>query len=164
MSAKHLARLRAQQELPPTTAGDSGTESDEEDAQPQQLAFNPFDLIQDDEDSAAEADGDAAASPPQSPPQPAGVPQQQQRPKASKSAAKSHGQQKAGKAATEGRGTRTAKGATTAKHGVREEADLDQLLKELDMAPGQVSTCSQSWSATAACFIRASGADVPDTV
>jgi hypothetical protein len=142
MSVRNLARLRAQQELPPAVASDSDTASDEEDAHPQQLAFNPFDLIQDDEDSASEADADAAASPPQSPPRPAAVPQQQQRQNAGNSVAKSRSQQKAGKAAAGGKAGR--RGATAVKHGVGEEADLDQLLKELDMAPGQVSTCSQS--------------------
>jgi hypothetical protein len=138
MSAKHLARLRAQQDTEPAVVSDSGTESDAEDDPPQQLTFNPFDLIQDDEDSTTEGDADAASPPSESTPQPAVVPQQQQqRQTASKHAAKSHGKQKGGKAAAGSRGGGT-KGAMAGRNGAGDDADLDQLLKEMDMAPGQV--------------------------
>lgn len=139
MSAKHLARLRAQQDPEPAAASDSGTESDAEEGAPQQLRFNPFDLIQSDEDSATGGDDDAASPPPESQPQPAAMPQQQQqqRQTASKQAAKPHGKQKGGKAAAGSRGGGT-KGAKAGKKGVDDDADLDQLLKDMDMAPGQV--------------------------
>jgi hypothetical protein len=141
MSAKHLARLRAQQGLQSVVGGDSnGTESDEEDEQPQQLAFNPFDLIQDDEESADEAVDDAAAPSPGPPSQPAAVAQQRQRQQAAtKVSGKPHDKHKAGKAAAGGR-VSSAKGARAAQNGAGDDADLDQLLKEMDMAPGQVRT------------------------
>ena len=126
MSAKHLARLRAQQEaLPPVASAsedDSGSDSEDE---PSQLKFNPFDLIQDEEGSGNEAEADAAADSPAASPRsakaaspPADAPPQQQKPAAGRKA--------------------TAKQAKHKGGGGGDEADIDQLLKDLDMAPAKV--------------------------
>lgn len=145
MSAKHLARLRAQQELQPALDSSSSTEEEDDEPEPAQLKFNPFDLIQDEEDSADEVAASPPASPPATeaapPPQPAAQPRQQQQ-TGSKAAGKKQGKQKGGKAVAKAPAGGKAGGGRAGKaaqqHG--EDADIDQLLKDLNMAPGQVCT------------------------
>lgn len=152
MSAKHLARLRAQQELQPVKGSNSSTEEEYDEPEPAQLKFNPFDLIQDEEDSADEA----ATSPPASPPvteaappaQPAAQPRQQQQ-IGRKAAGKQQGKQKGGKAPAKapaggkaGGGKAGGGKAAKAAQLSGEDADIDQLLKDLNMAPGQAQVTS----------------------
>lgn len=156
MSAKHLARLRAQQALQPAVQSDSDSGSQEtEDEQLQQPKFNLFDLIQDEDDSADEADvkceedGDSAATPPEAeaaaPPQPA-VPPQRHRQTASKPAGKHKGGKAAAKAGAGGRGGKGGKAAQQQQG----DADIDQLLQDfLNVEPRQVCT-----HVTATCSCR----------